>query len=84
MDDKLQAMKKIIDKAKTDKAVVESQTDSIIEEIKKEFEVSSVKATEIQKETETEIEKRKKTFSKLQSEYDLELSRTVDEFPWED
>lgn len=78
MDNKLQEAKEKISKAKTDQAVLESQIKTVQEEMKTKFDISSLDDAEI------EINKRSKNLNKIESDFDIELSKFENEFPWED
>lgn len=78
MDNKLQEAKEKISKAKTDQAVIESQIKTVQEEMKTKFDISSLDDAEI------EINKRSKNLNKIENDFDMELSKFENEFPWED
>ena len=78
MDNKLQEAKEKISKAKTDQAVIESQIKTVQEEMKTKFDISSFDDAEI------EINKRSKNLNKIENDFDMELSKFENEFPWED
>lgn len=78
MDNKLQEAKEKISKAKTDQAVLESQIKTVQEEMKTKFDISSLDDAEI------EINKRSKNLNKIENDFDMELSKFENEFPWED